>query len=441
MNEKELKSMRNSFKTVFDKRKSILDDPEIKKLQERVIDIRKDAINNHEKLLEIAKKSFEKNDIDFAFAKDDNEARDIIFNIINNIANIDDIDNLNNINNFDSNGPSNERDDADFNSKNDSKNDDSIVVAKSKSNTLGEIAISKYLKSKGMDIVETDLGDRILQLKGKDNKPTHPTGPASHLNTQQISEIVNEAMDENIPPEPKAIMETVREDVVNRIAKSDIGISGANAVASEDGSLVFVHNEGNISLISLMKFHIVVVGIDKFVKSIEDAISIAKLETVYATGSKVTSYINVVSGPSKTADIEKKLLKNMYGAERVFVIILDNGRSVAIDSIDECLLCIGCGSCIVTCPVYNAIGNEFGFNNYLGGRGVAMSKFIEDSKTSFDSGLYKCTLCGLCTVNCPVTIQTNEVIENIRKDSQKEGFYPKVHGKFRDNIKKKGSPY
>lgn len=441
MDEKELVAMRNSFKTVFDKRKSILDDPKTKKLQDRVINIRKDAIDNNKELLEIAKKSFKKNDIDFAFAKDDKEARDIIYNIINDVDSSDFDSNAdsNFTSNVDSNSNSNLN--ADSNSQNDSKDNNQTVIAKSKSNTLGEIAISKYLKSKGMDVVETDLGDRILQLKGKDNKPTHPTGPASHLNVQQISDIVNKAMDKDIPPEPKAIMETVREDVLNKIAKADIGISGANAVASEDGSLIFVHNEGNISLVSLMKTHIVVIGMDKLVKTIEDAISIAKLETIYATGSKTTSYINVVSGPSKTADIEKKLLKNMYGAEKVFVVILDNGRSEAIDSIHECLLCIGCGSCIVTCPVYNVIGNEFGFNNYLGGRGVAMSKFIEDSETSFNSGLYKCTLCGLCTENCPVAIQTNEAIEEIRKDSQKKGFYPNEHGKFRDNIKKKGSPY
>lgn len=427
MNEKELESMRNSFKTVFNNRKNILDDPQTKKLQERVINIRNEAIQNNNELLEIAKESFDKNDIDYAFAKNDSEANDIIYDIIkdNIIKENNDQDSIVKDNII------RESDDQ----------DNSMIIAKSKSNTLGEIGVSKFLKSKGIELVETDLGDRILQLKGKDNKPTHPTGPASHLNVEQIAKIVNDSMDMDVPAHPKAIMEVVRKDVLDKIAKANIGLSGANAVACEDGSLVFVHNEGNISLISLMKTHIVVVGIDKFVRSIEDAVSIAKLETIYATGSKVTSYINVVSGPSKTADIEKKLLKNMYGAEKVFVIILDNGRSEAIKSIDNCLLCIGCGSCIVTCPVYNAIGNEFGFNNYLGGRGVAMSRFIRDAKTSFDSGLYKCTLCGLCTVNCPVAIQTNDVIEEIREDSQKKGFYPREHGKFKDNIKNKGSPY
>ncbi|MCL2687319.1 MAG: LUD domain-containing protein [Methanobrevibacter sp.] len=421
MNKKELESMRNSFKTVYDKRKELLSNPQTKKLQERVINIRKEAITNNKELLEIAKKSFKENDIDYYFAEDDSKARDIIYNIIKECANNEGI--------FDE-GISDE-----------DNNNDLITIAKSKSNTLGEIDISKFLKLKGISLIETDLGDRILQLKRKDNKPIHPTGPAVHLSVNDIAEIVNNALDKNVPAEPKAIMELVREDVLKKIAKSYIGLSGANAVASEDGSLVFVHNEGNISLISLMKTHIVVVGIDKFVPTIEDAISIAKLETNYATGSKVTSYINVVSGPSKTADIEKKLIKNMYGAEKVAVIILDNGRFEALQSVNECLLCIGCGSCILSCPVYNVIGNEFGFNNCFGGRGVAMSNFIEDTKTSFDSGLYKCTLCGLCTINCPVLIQTNSIIEKVREDSHKKGFYPKAHDKIKENIKNKGSPY
>ena len=282
------------------------------------------------------------------------------------------------------------------------------------------------------------MGDRILQLKKEDNKPVHPTGPASHLNVDDITKIVNESLDENVAAEPTEIMRAVRSDVLKRLESARVGISGANAIASEEGSIVMVHNEGNISIVSLKDLHIIVAGIDKIVPTLEDAISVVKLETVFATGSFVTSYMNVVSGPSKTADIEKKLIKNMYGAERVVVILLDNGRS---DAIEECLYCIGCGNCIVHCPVYNAVGNEFGFNNYLGGRGVAMSKFIEDDETCFDSGLYMCTLCGLCTLNCPLSIPTNEIIENMRKLSADVGFYPRAHGKIKDNINNNNSPY
>ena len=233
-------------------------------------------------------------------------------------------------------------------------------------------------------------------------------------------------------------MEAVRSDVLKRIESANVGISGANAIAAEEGSLVMVHNEGNISIVSLKDLHIIVAGIDKIVPTLEDAISLVKLETIFATGSYVTSYMNVISGPSKTADIEKKLLKNMYGAERVVVILLDNGRSKATP---ECLYCIGCGNCVVHCPVYNAVGNEFGFNNYLGGRGVAMSKFIEDDEACYNSGLYMCTLCGLCTLNCPLAIPTNEIIENIRKLSTGAGFYPKAHGIIKENISQNDSPY
>lgn len=400
MKKSELETMRKSFNTVKSRSSSIKNSPQVLKLEKRVKNIKESAIENNDELIEMAKNSFKRNGIEFFDAKTDLEAQNIILDIIKDV--------------------------------------DSRVIAKSKSNTLGEIEAKVFLKENGYEVVETDLGDRILQLKKVDNKPVHPTGPASHLNINEITEIVNEALNESLSPVAREIMETVRGDVLENLKESKIGISGANAVASEEGSLVFVHNEGNISLVSAMDLHIIVVGRDKFVESLEDAISIAKLETVYSTGNYVTSYINIISGPSKTADIEKKLLKNMYGAERVVVIILDNGRSEANQ---ECLKCIGCGNCIVHCPVYNAVGNEFGFNNYLGGRGVAMSKFIQDDEVCFDSGLYMCTLCGLCTLNCPVSIETNSIIEILRNDSKSKGFYPKAHGIISKNISDNDSPF
>ena len=379
---------------------SIKDSPSTKRLESRGREIKKFSIENNEELLDQLLESFKRNGIDCVMADTSEDAIDIIDELIDEYG--------------------------------------ATTIAKAKSNTLGEINLKKHLADKDIDVVETDLGDRILQLKKTDNKPVHPTGPASHLNISKITDIVNESLDVNVNPEPRAIMETVRRDVLNRLKNARVGISGANAIAAEEGSLVMVHNEGNISIVSLKDLHIIVAGIDKILPCLEDAISIVKLETIFATGNFVTSYINVISGPSKTADIEKKLLKNMYGAERVVVILLDNGRSEASE---ECLYCIGCGNCVVHCPVYNAVGNEFGFNNYLGGRGVVMSKFIEDDETCYNSGLFMCTLCGLCTLNCPVSIPTNEIIENMRKVSADVGFYPKAHGKIKDNISKNDSPY
>ena len=400
MKASELETMRKSFNTVKKRSQAIRDLPSTKKLEKRVREIKEESIGCKEELFRQACESFKRNDIDVKFAKTSDEALEIIDELILQSG--------------------------------------TTAVAKSKSNTLGEINLKSHLAELNIDVVETDLGDRILQLKRTDNKPVHPTGPASHLNISNITDIVNESLDVNVNPEAREIMETVRADVLNRLKNASVGISGANAIASEEGSIVMVHNEGNISIVSLKDLHIIVAGIDKIVPTLEDAISVVKLETIFATGNYVTSYMNVISGPSKTADIEKKLIKNMYGAEKVVIILLDNGRSEATP---ECLYCIGCGNCVVHCPVYNAIGNEFGFNNYLGGRGVAMSKFIEDDEACFNSGLYMCTLCGLCTLNCPVAIPTNEIIENMRKLSSEVGFYPKAHGIIKDNISRNNSPY
>ena len=400
MKESELETMRKSFNTVKSRSDSIKDSSSTKRLITRVQEIKKYSIEHNEELLNQTFDSFTRNDIEYKLAGTAEDALNIIDELLEEY--------------------------------------DVEVIAKAKSNTLGEINLKNHLKDTDVDVVETDLGDRILQLKKTDNKPVHPTGPASHLNVDNIKDIVNESLKVNVNPVPSEIMEAVKGDVLERLENANAGISGANAIASEEGSIVMVHNEGNISLVSLKDLHIVVAGIDKIVPTLEDAISVVKLETIFATGNFVTSYMNVISGPSKTADIEKKLLKNMYGAEKVVVILLDNGRSQATE---ECLYCIGCGNCIVHCPVYNAVGNEFGFNNYLGGRGVAMSKFIEDDETCYNSGLYMCTLCGLCTLNCPVSIPTNDILENMRKLSADSGFYPKAHGKIKDNVLNRNSPY
>ena len=399
MKASELETMRKSFNTVKKRSNSIKESPSTQRLIDRVREIKKFSIENNEELIHQVSESFKRNDVDFFLAETSDDALKIIDELILEY--------------------------------------DCNTIAKAKSNTLREINLKKHLADKDIDVVDTDLGDRILQLKKTDNRPVHPTGPASHLNISDITDIVNESLDVNVNPEPREIMEAVRSDVLNRIKNANVGISGANAIASEEGSIVMVHNEGNISIVSLKDLHIIVAGIEKIVPTLEDAISVVKLETIFATGSYVTSYMNVISGPSKTADIEKKLLKNMYGAEKVVVILLDNGRSQATH---ECLYCIGCGNCVVHCPVYNAVGNEFGFNNYLGGRGVAMSKFIKDDEACFNSGLYMCTLCGLCTLNCPLAIPTNEIIENMRKLSTDVGFYPKAHGVIKDNISKKDYP-
>ncbi|MGZ7159677.1 MAG: LUD domain-containing protein [Methanobacterium sp.] len=403
MDKNNLKSLHKSFKILGDRKAKLLEEEkeEIAELQELVKEIRKYSIEHLKKLISIAKNEFESNGIEYIFAEDSKKALEAIYHII----------------------------------------EDEKIVAKSKSNTINEIGLAEFLESKGIELVETDLGDRIVQTDPDSSGPSHPIGPAAHLDMDQIAKIISKKFKREVKAEPKDILDAVKEDVLERLSECSVGITGANSVAAEDGALLMVHNEGNITLVSMKDIHIVVVGIDKLVRTIEEAVSVVKLETIFATGKKIPAYMNVISSPSKTADIEQILLKDMYGAKRVVVILLDNGRSKLLEEYSECLLCIGCGSCIVSCPVYNVTGYEFGYRGYLGGRGISFSRFITDKETCFDCGLFKCTECGQCTIDCPVNIKTNEMIEKLRAEFVKEGIYPDKHEKTARKIKKEGSPF
>ncbi len=403
MDDVKLKVLRKSFNILENRKKKLFNDEKefIDELKDNVNEIRNYSVSNLEELIETAKRKFLENGIEVIFAENSQVALNEIYNIIQ----------------------------------------DESIIAKSKSNNVNEIGLSDFLNNKGIEVVETDLGDRIVQLDKESKGPSHPIGPASHLDIHRISQIASEKFGVDVKPEPRPILDIIKYDIIERLSNCNIGITGANSVAAEDGALIMVHNEGNISLVSMKDIHIVVVGIDKLVRTIEEGISVVKLETMFATGKKVPAYINVITSPSKTADIEQVLLNDMYGAKRVIVILLDNGRSEALKEHKDCLLCIGCGSCIVSCPVYNVTGPDFGYRGYLGGRGVALSHFIRDNKTCFDSGLFKCTLCGLCTIECPVNIKTNEMIERLREGSAKSGIYPDKHHETKEKIKKQGSPF
>lgn len=403
MDNTKLNAMRRSFDIIETRKKKLLNDENkrISDLRERVKEIRKYSIENLEELIKTAKTRFLENGIEVIFAENAQVALDEIYKIIK----------------------------------------DEPIIAKSKSNNVNEIGLSTFLQGKGIEIVETDLGDRIVQMDPESYGPSHPIGPAAHLDMEKIAQIASKKFGVEVKPEPKSILDIFKADIIERLSNCNIGITGANSVAAEDGALVMVHNEGNISLVSMKDTHIVVVGIDKLVRTTEEAVSVVKLETIFATGKKIPAYMNVITSPSKTADIEQVLLKDMYGAKRVIVILLDNGRGEALKNSADCLLCIGCGSCIVSCPVYNVTGSDFGYRGYLGGRGIVLSHFITDNKTCFDSGLFKCTLCGLCTFECPVNIKTNEMIEKLREKSVKSGVCPGEHHVTTEKIKKQGSPF
>ncbi len=184
MKASELETMRKSFNTVKSRSNTIKDSPSTKRLEKRGREIKRHSIENNEELLNQAIDSFKRNDIDVRLAKTSDDALNIIDGLLDEY--------------------------------------ETTSIAKAKSNTLGEINLKGHFADSDIDIVETDLGDRILQLKKTDNKPVHPTGPASHLNISKITDIVNDSLDVNVNPEAREIMQAVRSDVLKRLESATV---------------------------------------------------------------------------------------------------------------------------------------------------------------------------------------------------------------------------
>ncbi len=296
---------------------------------------------------------------------------------------------------------------------------DEKIIVKSKSNVTKEIRLTEELESKGIKVVETDIGDRILQVLKE--KPSHPTGPISHLSARRISQELSEIYGTQIKDSPEDIVRFVRKEIREYIEKSHTGITGANAITAEEGSILLAHNEGNISEVIRKEKHFVVTAIDKVYPTIEDAINMLKVITYNATGSLIPSFVEIISGVSKTADVEKKFFRGVHLPAEVTLILLDNKRTEIIEKgFKELLLCIDCGNCLLHCPMYNAVGNYFADEKYLGGKGLALQSL---TKEEINEKLEFCLTCGKCKENCPLSIDVPSVVRNIRSKSLSQEVY------------------
>ncbi|HEY9206568.1 MAG TPA: LUD domain-containing protein, partial [Candidatus Methanoperedens sp.] len=227
----------------------------------------------------------------------------------------------------------------------------------------------------------------------------------------------------NVPinDEPEDIVNIVREDVITNINNAKIGITGANAITAEEGSIVMTHNEGNIYEVMRRDKHIVVTSIDKVYPDIEEAMNMLKILSYNATGSMIPSFVEVISGVSKTADIEKKFIKGVHYPSDITLILIDNKRSeLASNGFKEILYCVGCGNCLLHCPMYNTIGNEFAKDNNLGGRGLAYYSLYNNRK---DEKLEFCLTCGKCKKNCPLELDIPVIIKKIRSTGISSDIY------------------
>ena len=295
------------------------------------------------------------------------------------------------------------------------------VIVKSKSNVSKELHLAEALAVPGIEVVETDLGDRIIQLLGCD--AVHPTGPACHLTRGEVSDLLSRHLGKYVSDDPEELTLAVREEVAGCLARARVGITGANAIAAHEGSVVIVHNEGNAARCAAVPGkHIVVTTPEKVVPSLRDAIDLVSLQIYFSTGKVTSAYIDVISGPSYTADIEKRIFRGMHGPKEVVIVLVDDGRLSAVDA--EPLMCIGCGSCLTRCPVYGVVGPVFGTSGHPGGQGVSMLRALDRLPDSRDAGLFLCTSCGECREVCPVDIDTRKTILNGREayvDRELEG--------------------
>ena len=301
---------------------------------------------------------------------------------------------------------------------------DKRLVVKSKSNLTKEIALTVALEEIGIEIIETDIGDRMIQLCG--DVPSHPTGPASHLTKSDIAEILSAHLGRKVEPTAETIVRLIRDEIYTYISESTIGITGANAIVAEDGAILLLHNEGNILQVSTRpEKHIILAGTDKIYRNMEEALNMLKLQTFCATGSLATSFVNIISSPSQTADIEKQLIKRVHGPAELSVILVDNHRGdIARSEYKDLLYCIGCGQCLLVCPAYSVYGNRFGINSQLGGRGLVYSALSGEAAVEGNKGLKLCLSCRKCQQNCPVAIDIPSMVTKLRLEGYSKILEP-----------------
>ena len=249
------------------------------------------------------------------------------------------------------------------------------LVVKSKSNAGKEIGITKHLMAQGAKVIETDLGDRLVQLEGKD-KSTHTLAPAIHIPIEDVTTLLSNSVGRELECDLETLVRAARESLREYLTTAEVGISGANAIDAETGSIFLTENEGNIRCVTSMpRVHIAIAGIEKIVPRLTDCLTVVKAAAAYGVGQESGTYVSVIDGVSRYNNDELAFLGSGQGPEEVHVVFLTQGRHKAIDEgFAESLYCINCGSCLNFCPVYAEIGQNYGYK-YLGGRGAVFAAF------------------------------------------------------------------
>jgi L-lactate dehydrogenase complex protein LldF len=287
------------------------------------------------------------------------------------------------------------------------------TLVKSKSMVTEEIHLNKFLEGRGIESVETDLGEYIQQLDGE--PPYHIVTPAMHKSKEDVAKLFAEKLGTDPKLTPEQLTLVARDVLRKKYAEAEVGITGANFIIADIGGIAITENEGNARLsCSMPKTHIVVAGIEKVIPSMNDLALFWPLLATYGTGQKITVYSTIVTGPRQEKETD--------GPDEMYVILLDNGRTniLANEKSRESLYCIRCGACLNACPVYKNIGGHSYEATYSGPIGSVITPHLNGMK-EWKHLSYASSLCGNCTEVCAVKINLHELLLENRHEAVDEG--------------------
>jgi L-lactate dehydrogenase complex protein LldF len=285
---------------------------------------------------------------------------------------------------------------------------DARLVVKSKSMVSEELELNHQIQERGIECVETDLGEWIVQLARE--TPSHIILPAIHKTRGQIRDLFEAEGGTPLGTETRTLAGHARRRLREKFRTADIGMSGCNFAVADTGSIVLFTNEGNGRMVTtLPRTHIVVMGMERIVPSLADVELFANLLPRSATGQKLTTYMSILSGPRRQGEAD--------GPHALEVIVIDNGRSRQLGDpeFESILHCIRCGACLNVCPVYRQIGGHAYGSVYPGPIGAVLTPLLAPADDRAAELANASSLCGACFEACPVKIPLHDMLVSLRQ--------------------------
>lgn len=286
------------------------------------------------------------------------------------------------------------------------------MVAKSKSMATEEIKLNEALEEAGLEVVETDLGEWIVQLGG--GHPSHIIAPAVHLSRDQVAALFRaEAGTDDVPTDREGLVAHARVRLREKFAQAEIGISGVNIGVASTGTVCIVENEGNARLVtSQPRIHVAVMGMERVVADWDEAAHILQVLPMAAIGQDAANYVNLITGPRRDGESD--------GPEEFHLVIVDGGRAALRGTeFEEVLSCIRCGACLYSCPMWKTVGGQAYGSPYSGPIGAIITPLLESPSSPASRDMpFMSSLCGACGDICPVGIPLPDLLIKARARSR-----------------------